>query len=211
MVVRAPTGSRYAVVHAEAAAGTVWVDDYSFKKIPSDCEPVLFVTPNPVSVPAGQSGRATISWNVCCNPEAHVTLTVDDGAEEVFARGQSGLRFFDGIKPGTRYEFRLYSEQVAPTKTASLSAIERTATIVADPNPVSSGPGPGHTRISWATLAGADAEMYVTQDGGPEQLFARGATGSVDVPWIVTGSTYEFRLYSTDESRRLLAKTIVNR
>ena len=48
MVVRAPAGSGYAVVHAEAAAGTVWVDDYSFKKIPSDCEPVLFVTPNPV-------------------------------------------------------------------------------------------------------------------------------------------------------------------
>ncbi|HET6888135.1 MAG TPA: hypothetical protein VFH87_09455 [Candidatus Udaeobacter sp.] len=211
MVVRAPTGSRYAVVHAEAAAGTVWVDDYSFKKIPSDCEPVLFVTPNPVSVPAGQSGRATISWNVCCNPEARLTLTVDDGAEEVFAHGQSGLRFFDGIKPGTRYEFRLYSEQVAPTKTTSLSAIERTATIAADPNPVPSGSGPGHTKISWATLAGADAEIYVTRDGGPEHLFARGAIGSIDVPWIVTGSTYEFRLYSTGGSRRLLAKTIVNR
>jgi hypothetical protein len=211
IVVRAPIGSRYAVVHAEAAAGKVWVDDYSFKKIPSDCKPVLFVTPNPVSVPAGQSGRAIISWNACCNSEGRVTLTVDDGPEEVFAREHSGLRFFDGIKPGTRYEFRLYSEQATPATAASLSAIERTATIVADPNPVPSGSGLGHTRISWATLAGADAEVYVTQDGGPEHLFSRGATGSVAARWIATGSTYEFRLYSADGSRRLLAKTVVKR
>jgi hypothetical protein len=210
-VVRAPTGSRYAVVHAEAASGKIRVDEYSFKKIPSDCEPVLFVTPNPVSVPASQKGRAAISWNACCNSEARVTLTVNNEPEELFARGQSGLRFFDGIKPGTRYEFRLYSEQAMPTRTASLSATERTSTIVADPNPVPSGAGPGHTRISWATLAGEDAEICVTQNGGPEHLFARGATGSVDIPWIITGSTYEFRLYSTDGSRRLLAKTVVKR
>jgi hypothetical protein len=84
----------------------------------------------------GQSGRATISWNACCNSEGRVTLTVDDGPEEVFAREHSGLRFFDGLNRATRYEFRLYSEQATPATAASLSAIERTATIVADPNPV---------------------------------------------------------------------------
>jgi hypothetical protein len=211
MVVRAPAGSRYAIVHAKAATGKVWVDDYSFKRIPSDCKPALFVTPNPVSVPTAQQGRATISWKACCNPEARVTLTVDDRPEESFARGQSGLRFFDGIKPGTRYEFRLYSEQATPAATASLSAIERTATIVVDPNPVPSGSGLGHTRISWATLTGEDAEICVAQDGGPERLFAHGPTGSIAVSWIATGSTYEFRLYSINGSRRLLAKTVVKR
>jgi hypothetical protein len=199
-------------VHAEAASGKIWVDDYSFKKLRNDCEAVLFVTPNPVSVPAGQLGRAAISWNTCCSLEGHVTLTVDHGAEEVFAGGQSGLKFLDGIKPAKRYEFRLYSRQHAtPVQTAVLSGVERTATIAADPNPVPVGSGPGRTKISWATLAGDDAEVYVSRDGGPEQLFADEPTGSVEVSWIAAGSSYEFRLYSKDGSRRLLAKTVVNR
>jgi hypothetical protein len=199
-------------VHAEAARGKIWVDDYSFKKLRDDCEPVLFVTPNPVSVPAGQLGRAAISWNTCCSSEGHVTLTLDDGAEEVFARGESGLKFLDEIKPGMRYKFRLYSRpQATPVQTAGLRAVERTATIAADPNPVPAGSGLGRTKISWATLAGGDAEVWVSRDGGPEQLFDGGATGSVEVSWIAAGSRYEFRLYSKDGSRRLLAKTVVNR
>ena len=212
ITIRAPTDSKYAVVHARAASGKIWVDDYSFKKLRNDCEAVLFLTPNPVSVPAGQLGRAAISWNTCCSLEGHVTLTVDHGAEEVFAGGQSGLKFLDGIKPAKRYEFRLYSQQQAtPVQTAVLSGVERTATIAADPNPVPVGSGPGRTKISWATLAGDDAEVYVSRDGGPEQLFADEPTGSVEVSWIAAGSSYEFRLYSKDGSRRLLAKTVVNR
>ena len=212
VVVRTPTGSRYAVVHAEAASGKLRVDDYSFKKIPDDCEPVLFVTPNPVSVPAGQLGRAGVSWNSCCSSEGSVTLTVDDSAEEVFASGQSGLKFFDGLKPGTRYTFRLYLPQkTTPVQSASLNAIERTDTIAAQPNPVPSGPGLGRTKIWWATLTGGEAEVCVSQNGKPEQLFARGPSGLAEAPWIAAGSSYEFRLYSTDRPRRLLAKTVVNR
>jgi len=55
IIVRVPEAAKYAVVHAEAATGKLWVDDYSLKQIPSDCEPALFVTPNPVSVPRGRS------------------------------------------------------------------------------------------------------------------------------------------------------------
>ena len=80
-----------------------------------------------------------------------------------------------------------------------------------DPNPVPVGSGPGRTKISWATLAGDDAEVYVSRDGKPEQLFADAPTGSVEVSWIAAGSSYEFRLYSKDGPRRLLAKTVVNR
>jgi hypothetical protein len=212
MIVRAPASSKYAVVRAGAACGRIWVDDYSLKRIPSDCTPVLFVTPNPVSVPASQFGRAAVSWNACCSPESRVTLSINESAEQVFASGQSGLKFLDGIKPGTRYEFRLYPQQQAtPVQTTSLTATERTATIVADPNPVPAGLGLGRTKISWATLAGGEAEVCVSRDGGPEQLFARGPTGSVQVSWIITGSSYEFRLYTRDGSRRLLAKTEVSR
>ena len=212
MTVHAPERVKYAVVYAKAVNGQIWVDDYSLKKIPNDCEPVLFVTPNPVSAPAGQAGRAAVSWNACCSSGGRVTLTKNGGVEEDFGTGPSGLAFLDGIKPGIHYEFRLYSEQRTPAvQTASLNARERTATIAADPNPVPAGAGLGRTRISWTTLAGDDAEVCVSQDGGPERLFARGAAGSVEAGWITTGSSYEFRLYSRDASRRLLAKTIVKR
>jgi len=151
-----------------------------------------------------------VSWNTCCSSDGRVTVVRNDGAEEVFSTGASGLAFLDGIKPGDRYEFRLYSDQ-GPTalQTASLSARERAATIGAEPNPVPVGTGLGRTRISWTTLTRDDAEVCVSKDGEPERLLARGPTGSVEVSWIATGSTYEFRLYSKDTSRRLLAKTIV--
>jgi hypothetical protein len=96
-------------------------------------------------------------------------------------------------------------------QSASVSARERTPTIAADPNPVPPDAGLGRTTISWTTLSKDDGEVRVSKDGGPEQLFARGPTGSVEVGWIATGSSYEFRLYSRDASRRLLAKTIVKR
>ena len=210
LIARAPIGSRYAVVQAGAAGGRIWVDDCSLTKIANDCEPVLFVTPNPVSVPGSQSGRAVVSWNSCCSSDGQVTLRINDSAEEVFARGQSGVEFVDGMKPGMRYEFRLYSQpQSMPLQIAGLRAVERTATIVAEPNPVPAGSGLGRAKISWATLAEGDAEVFVSRDGGPEQLFARGPTGSIEVNWIAAGSSYEFRLYSRDTPRRVLAKTVV--
>jgi len=182
------------------------------KRLLHECEPTLFVTPNPVSVLAGQPSRAAVSWNSRCSQESHITLTTDGSAEEIFARGQSGLKFLDGIKPGVLHEFRLYTAgQPEPVQTASLTAAERTDTIAADPNPVPTGSGLGRTRISWATLAGGDAEVWVSQDGGPEQLFAQGASGSAEVPWIAAGSSYEFRLYAREQPRRLLAKTVVTR
>ena len=210
MTVRAPPDATYTVVRIGAASGEVWVDDLSVKKIPTDCEPLVFATPSRVYVPAGQPGRVAVSWNSCCSSEGRVTLRVDDGSDEVFATGQSGLSFFDGIKSGSRYEFRLYSGQkTAAAPTSKVTAGERSDSIVADPNPVPKGPGLHRTRVSWATVAGSDAQVCVSQDGGPEQLFARGASGSVDAPWIASGRSYEFRLYTSEQPRRLLAKVVV--
>jgi len=205
---RAPSGSKYAVVHAAATGGKIWVDDFSLKKIPSECTPGLFVTPNLVSGPATESSRAAVSWDTCCSPEGRVSVTVDNGTEELFASGQSGLKFVNVIKPGSHYEFRLYLQSQATS--LQTARIRVAPTIDADPNPVPAGSGLGRTKISWATFAKADAEIFVSRDGGPEQLFARGPSGSVEASWIAPGSSYEFRLYSRDASRRLLAKTTVN-
>lgn len=206
----------YEIVRAAQKDGGGLLANGSFeqgsKKLAPECEPVLFVTPNPVAIPAGQSGRAAISWNTCGSSEGRVTVTKNDGGEEVFATGSSGLRFVDEIKSGSHYEFQLYSTQLGtPVASASVSAVEETARIVAEPNPVPAGTGLGRTKISWAALAGGDAEVYVSQDGGPEQLFARGGSGSVEAAWIVGGSSYEFRLYTKDTQKHLLAKTVVTR
>ena len=212
LTVRAPAEAKSVVAQAKAADGKIWIDDYSLKSIPSECEPGLFVTPNPLYSVDGQIGRTAVSWNTCCSSEGRVTLTKNNGVEEVFSRGSSGLAFLDGIKPGAQYEFRLYSEQGSTVlQSVNVSTRERTPTIAADPNPVPTGAGLGRTTISWTTLAKDVAEVYVSKDGGPEQLFASGPHGSIEAGWIATGSSYEFRLYSGDASRRLLARTIVTR
>jgi hypothetical protein len=51
------------------------------------------------------------------------------------------------------------------------------ATITAPPNPVTIGEGPGTTTMTWNTGDGTKGEIYVSEDGGPEKLFATGATG----------------------------------
>jgi hypothetical protein len=137
-------------------------------------------------------------------------MAVNGGAEAPFADGRSGLKMFDGIEPGKRYQFRLYSSPELPAaETVEVSAAEGIATIVAEPNPVPTGSGSGRTKISWATLAGADGEIYASRDGEPEQLFARGPAGSQEANWIAAGSRYEFRLYTNAGPRRLLAKVVV--
>ena len=83
------------------------------------------------------------------------------------------------------------------------------ATIAASPNPVTTGEGSGTTTITWNTGDGTTGQVYVSEDGGPERLFAEGSPGSVPVPWIAAGKTFEFRLYAGTEHAKVLAKTQV--
>jgi hypothetical protein len=85
------------------------------------------------------------------------------------------------------------------------------AGIRAEPNPVPAGEGAGKTMINWQTTDGTVGEVYLVTDGVPETLFARGTNGPAEAPWIVTGSTYEFRLYGGTDHKTLLGKVIVTR
>jgi hypothetical protein len=85
------------------------------------------------------------------------------------------------------------------------------AGIRADPNPVPAGEGAGKTMINWQLSGGAVGEVYLVTDGSAETLFARGANGPAEAPWITAGSTYEFRLYSETDRKVPLAKVIVTR
>ena len=83
------------------------------------------------------------------------------------------------------------------------------ATITASPNPVTTGEGPGTTTITWNTGDGSTGQVYVSEDGGPETLFAEASTGSAPAPWIAAGKTFEFSLYAGTEHAKVLAKTQV--
>ena len=54
-------------------------------------------------------------------------------------------------------------------------------------------------------------QIYVSQHGFPETLFAEGAQGSVVANWIATDVVYTFRLYAGRERERVLANVVVKR
>ena len=85
------------------------------------------------------------------------------------------------------------------------------ASVTASPNPVPAGAGAGTTTISWTTGDNSDGQVYVSEDGGQENLFAQGPAGSKDAPWIRTGAGYEFRLYAGTDRRTRLAAVAVRR
>jgi hypothetical protein len=82
--------------------------------------------------------------------------------------------------------------------------------IKADPNPVLVDGEKGSTTISWDTGAGSMAQIYMTTEGKPPQLFAGGARGSQKVNWIRQARTYEFVLYAgTDRQKELARLTVI--
>lgn len=87
--------------------------------------------------------------------------------------------------------------------------------VIANPNPVPAGPRPlGRTLISWSTkdIPPEQVQIYVSEEGGDETLFASGLEGSQEAPWITSESPIEFKLYRSEGSnRKLLDKVVVSR
>jgi hypothetical protein len=83
--------------------------------------------------------------------------------------------------------------------------------ITANPNPVPAGAGKATTTITWTTGNGSVGQVYVA-DGKREKLFATGAEGSKEAPWIQAGITHEFSLYAGQEhAGKPLASVTVTR
>ncbi len=64
--------------------------------------------------------------------------------------------------------------------------------------------------LRWECSAIA-AKLWVAEAGAPEKLISHGKHGSVTIDWIQAGRSYVFRLYTADESRRLLDEVTVCR
>ena len=61
----------------------------------------------------------------------------------------------------------------APTPTDYVPVAASTeAWIIAIPNPVPAGRGPGKTIVNWYTGDGSPGQVYVSIGGGPERLFS---------------------------------------
>ena len=100
-------------------------------------------------------------------------------------------------------------ESVDPASTPK-EATFREPRLIAEPNPVPD--NSKTTMISWDVGSNAwIGEVYVSKDGGPEVLFARGKQGTKQATWIVQGN-YEFSLYIGKSRReRTLERLTVTR
>ena len=68
-------------------------------------------------------------------------------------------------------------------------------TISASPKTVYSA-GVGSTKISWNASCGSTAQVWISENGLPEKLFAQDLSGTQNAPWISAGSQYDFCLYA---------------
>jgi len=92
----------------------------------------------------------------------------------------------------------------------ALSRNGRPATLIADPNPVPPD-GPSGTTIRWDTGDGLVGQVYQSWDGGKEFLFAQGASGEQEAPWLAPGSVYAFTLYAGTKRASQLGSVTVTR
>jgi len=110
------------------------------------------------------------------------------------------LFFFAGCNPSAAPE----AEEAPPTSPGA-----SVAKITASPNPVSVGEGTGTTTITWDTGDASVGQVFVSENGAPDRIFASGPSGSVAAPWIRAGTSFEFRRYVGTEHAKGLAKTQV--
>ena len=83
------------------------------------------------------------------------------------------------------------------------------ASLTATPNPVFAPSGSGTTTLLWDATDAGFGEIWVSLDSGPEVLVASGVSGSQAVPWILSGHTYQFRLYAGAAHATVLASATV--
>ena len=111
------------------------------------------------------------------------------------------------------YSFREVVDQCATAHEAPAVvsiASRETPSLFATPNPVTPTAGVGRTTIVWTTGKEPAGSVYVSENGGPEILFAgQSRYGSQEATWIGVGKTYEFRMYSGSNRQRRLASVVV--
>lgn len=131
---------------------------------------------------------------------------------DAFNASDSAAEYLAYFSRLTSPEYRRWALGILP----SVSRIKTDgAYITAKPNPVQDSAEPlSKTVISWSTndIPSQEVHVCVHTAAGGESLFASGAHGSQEAPWIQLGLPVEFRLYwGEGSSRKLLDRVVVTR
>ncbi|HEU0273490.1 MAG TPA: class I SAM-dependent methyltransferase [Candidatus Udaeobacter sp.] len=137
----------------------------------------------------------------CNNDDTNYWIFTDEGLKRLIDR--SGWSLLSRINIGNTTN----STPADPDRDERTIVLLRRADpmLNVSPNPVPPGDNPGEVTVSWSGGA-----IYVSMNDGEEVLFADLSHGSKVANWILTGASYEFRLYSSDHTE-LLAKLTVSR
>jgi hypothetical protein len=159
-------------------------------------------------VQSGQTAAATVvSWSTSGASKAQVWVSIDDMADTLFASGLTGSKSAS-ILPGRAYKFTLYEDTTHTIPLADvlvLGVAPSGGTITSTPFVVRTPyEGVNPTVLRWATQGFSTSEVWMSMDGGAEQLFARAVSGSQSAPWIQAGHDYRFNLYAGTSRSQLL-------
>jgi len=153
-------------------------------------------------VPAGRSAAVTLRWQTRSAPGAEVRVSVDGAAPKLMARSSSGSARASWIGAGRVYAFSLRQGAQELDRLHVLGVPAGGGLLRADPARVAlPASGGGATTLRWG-CDGLGGELWVSRDGAPETLFARGSSGSQRAGWI-RASRYRFRLYAPGRARLL--------
>jgi hypothetical protein len=232
-----PSGSAFPQPVPEAVSPNVTEDA---RKDESQDGPSITATPNPVIDGSGQ-GTTVVRWectapgakvylSVNGGPEQHFSdgpvglrdaPWISEGPTYDFRlyAGEDRKTLLAAVKVTCR-KTAVTSPPIAskpndavpgqPQSERKEPADDEAVFIRASPNPLPAGENPTTTTIRWQSAA-PNAQVYLSVDSGPEQLFSGGPHGSQEVGWISAGTVNEFRLYEDSTRSRLLASVPVTR
>lgn len=159
-------------------------------------------------------GETTINWSTEGCATAYVYVNVDNTHDKPMTSGATGSALPKWIQPGKSFVFKLYADSdrfelldsvtvlgIAPNS-GNIAAFETEAIAPA------SG-GNASVEIAWGTNGYASAQVFVSLNGGPEQLLSQSANGTSTPAWIVPGFKYDFNLYAGETHTTLLDSVTV--
>ncbi len=148
--------------------------------------------------------RATLTWEVSASTTAEICLSEEGGEERAVCRGASGEFELAGLKAGTEYVFRLYSDQLNRQLLDSVKFyLEPRGTLSIHPNKDDSD-NESRVTLQWEISASTTAEICLSEEGGEERTVCRGASGEFELVGLKAGTEYLFNLYADQRNRQLL-------
>ena len=177
--------------------------------------PTISASPNPVIVPAGATGKTTISWNAPGHPRIYLTIvnTSNGAISNWHGDNGSGSKEWPFLQAGDILVFRLHPDGQS-TVLASVEVraeLAGTPSIVASPTNVIIAPGQsaGNSTISWNAPGYSNVGISVLGSDGIAQTWTSGgSSGSQVWPYVGINTTQIFRLHPYGSSSVLATATV---